>query len=86
MFDNYTTYLERLPGLVAILLLSPAVIMSQLHANPPERAQLLKPLRAQRAEALTSVNVDIVKQQRQRTAENDHVDHRETAALLATES
>ncbi len=86
VFDNYTTYLERLPRLVAILLLSAAVIMSQLQANPAERAQLLKPLRAQRTEALTSVNVDISKQQRQGTAENDQVDHRETAALLATAS
>ncbi len=86
MFDNYTTYLERLPGLVAILLLSPAVIKSQRHAHPPERAQLLKPLRALRAEALTSVNVDISQQQRQGSAENDQVDHRETAALLATAS
>ena len=59
MFDNYATHLERLPELVAMLLLSPAVIMSQLHANPPERVQLSKLLRALRAEALTGVNVDI---------------------------
>ena len=86
MFDNYTTYLEMLPGLVAMLLLSSTVVMSQRHANPPERAQLSTPLRVPRAEVLTSVNVDISKQVRQRTAENGHVDHRETAALLATES
>ena len=86
MFDNYATYLERLPELVAMLLLSPAVIMSRLHANPRERVQLSKLLRALRAEALTSVNVDISKQVRQRSAENGQVDHRETAALLATAS
>ncbi len=59
MFDNYATYLERLPELVAMLLLSPAVIMSQLHANPRERVQLSKLLGALRAVALTSVHVDI---------------------------
>ncbi len=54
--------------------------------EPPKAGAASKLLRALRAEALTSENVDISKQERQRTAENGQVDHRETAALLATES
>ena len=86
MFNNYATYLERHPELVAMLLLSPAVIMSQLHANPRERVQLSKLLRPVRAEAFSGVIVDISKQERQHTAENDQVDRGETATLLVGSS
>ena len=70
MFQNDTKFPKSLPGSIAMLLFSPAVVMSQVPADSPENAKLSSQIRVQTAEALASLNADLKVQLNESIASN----------------